>query len=96
MFKHLQLSTYSPGRLLAPDYNQSINQLKILLISTHHAYKVQVYNMGKSKMLSKDIGDKIVDVSKAGMGYKKLLLFQNERNIKCLSLTLNLELDGAF
>ena len=28
--------------------------------------------MGKTKELSKDIGDKIVDLHKAGMGYKKI------------------------
>ena len=28
--------------------------------------------MGKTKELSKDIGDKIVDLRKAGMGYKKI------------------------
>ena len=31
-----------------------------------------VSTMGKTKELSKDIRDKIVDLHKAGMGYKKI------------------------
>ena len=38
----------------------------------HNQSHSNVYTMGKTKVLSKDIRDKIVDLHKAGMGYKKI------------------------
>ena len=35
--------------------------------------------MGKTKELSKDIRDKIVDLHKAGMGYKKIIKQLSEK-----------------
>ena len=38
----------------------------------HNPSHSNVSTIGKTKELSKDIGDKIVDQLKAGMGYKKI------------------------
>ena len=54
--------------------------------------------MGKTKELSKDIRDKIVDLHKAGMGYKKISkqlgekLLENGRNTKSPPISLGLGL----
>ena len=52
--------------------------------------------MGKKKELSKDIRDKIVDLHKAEMGYKKiskqLILLENGRNTKSQPISLGLGL----
>ena len=57
--------------------------------------------MAKTKELSKDVRDKVVDLHKAGMGYKTIAkqlgqqlvrLFANGRNTKELSISLGLGL----
>ena len=62
--------------------------------------------MGKTKELSKDIRDKIVDLHKAGMGYKKISkqlgekvttvgeLLENGRNTKSPPISLGLGLQA--
>ena len=64
--------------------------------------------MAKTKELSKDVRDKIVDLQKAGMGYKtiakqlgeKVTIFgaiiRNGRNTKELSISLGLGLHARF
>ena len=64
--------------------------------------------MGKTKELSKDVRDKIVDLHKAGMGYKTIgkqlgekqttigVRFANGSNTKQLSIALGLRLHARY
>ncbi|CAJ0947992.1 unnamed protein product [Ranitomeya imitator] len=42
-----------------------------------------LYNVGKTKELSKDVSDKIIDLHKAGMGYKTINRPEEESNFTC-------------
>ena len=64
--------------LISTHYPKHLCQLVTLLCSCikvtcpHNQSHSNVSTMGKTKELSKDIRDKIVDLHKAGMGYKKI------------------------
>src|SRR4029434_5637121 len=75
---------YTPlfrSRIMAPNdqlYAKQAHRLvlirpnKVHLISTGDVYKRNLTTMGKTKELIKDVRDKIVDLHKAGMGYKTI------------------------
>ncbi|WP_223121321.1 hypothetical protein, partial [Salmonella sp. S103_04178] len=63
-----------------------------------------LYNMGKTKELSKDVRDKIIDLHKAGMGYKTISKTLGEkettvgaivRKWKTYKMTVNRHRSGA-
>ena len=64
--------------LISTQYPKHLCQLGTSLcgcirdICPHNRSHSNVSTMGKTKELSKDIRDKIVDLHKAGMGYKKI------------------------
>lgn len=74
------------------------------LVHTFNQYDSNLSTMGKTKELSKDIGDKIVDLHKAGMGHKTIDKQLGEkaatvgtiiRNWKKLKMTVNLPQSDA-
>ena len=64
--------------LISTDYPKhqcqlvSFIQLQNYVTCPHNQSHSNVSTMGKTKELSKHIRDKIVDLHKAGMGYKKI------------------------
>ena len=73
-----QLVFHQEALLISTHYPKHLCQLVTLLCSCikatcqHNQSHSNISTMGKTKELSKDIRDKIVDLHKAGMGYKKI------------------------
>ncbi len=88
--------------LIAPVWTRYLYKIYLLTLNQSDS---NLSTMGKTKKLSKDTRDKIVDLHKAGMGYrtigkqlgeKLVQLLENGRNSKWLTISFRLGLHARF